>query len=122
MPTFAEQVRTAIAAHGQWKVRLRDAISTGDSEFKVAVVKLDNQCPFGKWLYGGGQHSFPSVSYYEQVRELHARFHEEAARVLLLATTGKTEEAKAALASGSAFSKISGSLVGALSRAPGAAA
>ncbi len=111
MSSFAEQVNAAVAAHGQWKVRLRQAIATGNSEFDVAVVSQDSQCAFGKWLYGDGKFSFPSPAVREEIRQLHAEFHKEAARVLGLAVTGKGKEASLAMEPGSAFAKISGTLV-----------
>jgi hypothetical protein len=120
--TFAEQVNAAVAAHGQWKARLRDAISTGSSEFQVAVVSQDAQCVFGKWLYGEGKTSFPSAADREKVRTLHAEFHREAAKVLALAVSGKAKEASLALEPGSPFSKISGSLVSTLTHLRSAAA
>jgi len=111
MSSFAEQVNAAVAAHGQWKVRLRQAIATGNSEFDVRVVSQDNQCAFGKWLYGEGKSSFPSAAEHEEVRALHAEFHREASRVLGLAVSGKAKEASLAMEPGSPFSKISGGLV-----------
>ena len=42
----------AIHAHTQWFVRLRLAIDKASSEFNPEAVKADNNCAFGKWLYG----------------------------------------------------------------------
>jgi hypothetical protein len=48
------------------------------------------------------------------VRELHARFHLEAARVLELALAGKRGEATAAMALGSPFATVSSKLTAAM--------
>jgi len=93
----AEQITKAISAHGQWKLRLRTAITRGQSDFTVADVRCDDQCEFGKWLYD------PSLDVatrrgmpYIVVRRLHAEFHECAADVLDQALSGKRDQAEAA--------------------------
>lgn len=122
MGSFAEQLSGAIAAHGQWKVRLRQAIATGSSEFDPSVVAQDNQCAFGKWLYAGSKDGFGSAAAYETVRGLHADFHREAARVLALAVAGKAADASKAMDPGSPFAKASATLVSTLMQQQRAAA
>ncbi len=109
-----DQIQTAIGAHGLWKTRLQQAIQTGASEFQVSAVRLDNQCPFGKWLYGGIEPSTRSSSHYEKVRALHARFHVEAANVLGLALGDKKAEATAAMSAGSPYAHVSAELTRAM--------
>jgi Chemoreceptor zinc-binding domain len=88
----AREINKAIAAHGTWKVRIYEAIEKGSSEFKPETVRLDNACDFGKWL-----HAIPKEErggeYWEQVRVIHAKFHEAAATILKLAVAGKGREA-----------------------------
>ncbi len=106
-----EEINKAIGAHGMWKQRLREAIDTGKSEFTVERVRPDNLCDFGKWLYSlppGDQTS----THWKTVKELHAKFHAEAARVLGLAVNGHKQEAEKALSTGSNFVKISSELTG----------
>ncbi len=90
-----EAINAAISAHGLWKARLKAAIETGKIDIPVETIRMDDQCAFGKWLYGRG---FPEKSknspHYERVIELHATFHEAAARVVELALQGRKEEAK----------------------------
>ncbi|MFA7250299.1 MAG: CZB domain-containing protein [Dehalococcoidia bacterium] len=122
MSTFAEQVEAAIAAHSKWKMHLRAAISTGKSDFQVDTVKKDNACPFGQWLYSGGQAAFPTREAFEDIRGLHAKFHASAAQVLALAVAGRADEASKAMGFGSEFGSVSAALVNALTKARGAAA
>ena len=61
-----------IAAHGLWKYRLHEAISTGRSSFDPTVVALDDRCPLGKSLHGGELHERRGEPLYEQVRQLYA--------------------------------------------------
>lgn len=98
-----------IAAHGQWKTRLRAAIDTGKSDASVASAKLDNQCQFGKYFYSLPPH-MQSSELGRQVRDKHAAFHAEAARVLGLALSGKKAEAQKAIEMNSDFAKISAEL------------
>ena len=105
----SEAIDKGIGAHGMWKQRIRSAIATGQSEWTPSVVQQDNQCEFGKWLYGcsAGEKASP---HYGQVKDLHASFHKTAASVLSLALDGKKTEAEAAIVSGSDYIKYSSSL------------
>ena len=110
---IAEEITNAIGAHGMWKQRLRQAIDTGKSDITVERVRPDNLCDFGKWLYSlppGNQ----QVSHWTTVRDLHGKFHAEAARVLGLAVRGHKQEAEQEFAAESQFAKISTQLTGAM--------
>jgi hypothetical protein len=104
-----EQITKGIGAHGMWKQRLVDAINTGVSEWTPAIVKQDNQCEFGKWLYSCSAAEKQSP-HYEKIRELHAQFHKEAAQILDLALTGKKQDAEARIAANSDYRNLSGNL------------
>jgi methyl-accepting chemotaxis protein len=97
-----EQIRSAIAAHGMWKSRLRTAIDTGKADVTVEQARSDHQCAFGKWIYAVDM-QLQSSAEYRRCRELHQRFHAEAAGVLQLALAGKKQDAVAAMAPGSRF-------------------
>jgi methyl-accepting chemotaxis protein len=70
---------------------------------------MDNQCEFGKWLYGLDviEKAHPRAI---RIKALHADFHREAGRVLAMALAGKKKDAEATLAPTSAFAKTSGAL------------
>lgn len=110
--SLAEQVKTAIGVHGLWKHRIVQAIETGKSEWEPAKVAPHNLCDFGKWL-----ETVPvseRSEHYNKVHPLHASFHKEAARVLELAVTGKTEAARTASERNSAYGKLTSDLTGAM--------
>ncbi|MBJ6723345.1 CZB domain-containing protein [Geomesophilobacter sediminis] len=88
------ELNKAMAAHGVWKVRLREAIANGTSEFDPFTVSQDHECEFGKWLYRIPDADRPPA-FWEKVKELHEQFHREAGRILHLALSGKGEEALA---------------------------
>jgi methyl-accepting chemotaxis protein len=108
--SLSDSIVKAIAAHGLWKTRLKEAIETGTSMFRVDMTKVDNMCDFGKWLYSLPPNERTSERW-EKVRQLHAAFHVEAARVLDLALKGKKSEAEAALEPGNPYSATSAALV-----------
>ena len=67
-----QQIEKAIAAHGAWKERLEGAIETGKIDIPVETIKVDNQCEFGKWLYGeGAAVAADHADRYAKVKELH---------------------------------------------------
>jgi len=98
-----------IAAHGQWKMRLRQVIDTGKSEWSVEGVRVDDRCEFGKFLHGLGP-ALGSTEMAAQIKAKHAAFHVEAARVLELAMGGKRAEAAKAIEIGSSYMRLSSEL------------
>lgn len=109
----SEEIKKAIGAHGMWKTRLRSAVDTGTSEFTVEKVKADNNCDFGKWLHGLPNDDKKALSW-TKVRDLHAKFHVEAAKILESALTGHKDVAAKGLDATSDFSKLSANLTGAM--------
>lgn len=109
----SEEIKKAIGAHGMWKTRLRSAVDTGMSEFTVEKVKADNNCDFGKWLHGLPDNE-KKTGNWAKIRDLHAKFHVEAAKILDSALTGKKDAAAKGLDVTSDFSKLSASLTTAM--------
>ena len=109
----SDEIKKAIGAHGMWKTRLRSAVDTGHSEFTVDKVKADNNCDFGKWLHGLPNDEKKS-EHWTKIRDLHAKFHVEAAKILESAVTGKKEVAAKGLDAASEFSKLSAGLTTAM--------
>lgn len=93
-----EEINTAIGAHSKWKFRLKTAIKTGATDVTPDQVSCDDQCSFGKWLYG------PTISPevaegmpYTVVKRLHGEFHQIAGSVMIKAISGQSEEAQGLL-------------------------
>lgn len=83
------QINDAIGAHGAWKMRLRTAISTGQSEISARAAGCDNACKFGKWLYGAEISPATKAGMpYQVVKRLHAEFHHAAGSVMERALAG----------------------------------
>ncbi len=97
-----DEINKAIGTHGLWKQRLRTAIESGKSEYTLANTRVDNICEFGKWLYSISP-EIKATESYKKIKDLHAKFHMEAANVLSLALQGKKEEANKSLVPGGTY-------------------
>ena len=105
------KIQAAIEAHTMWFLRIRTAIEKKISDFKPEIVKTDNNCEFGKWLYGDFPLEFRNTPIYREIKEHHAKFHQLAGKILELALSGKTQEAVKAMEAGSEFKVLSLGLI-----------
>jgi hypothetical protein len=110
--TEAGMIQKAIAAHANWKARLRSAVATGHlDEVPVATVKMDNHCEFGKWLHGPAfSGAEKQTEGFRKALELHARFHREAAKIVELAAAGRKRDAENAMGFEGGYTKASSAL------------
>jgi hypothetical protein len=98
----------AIAAHAQWKVRLRTAIREKQS-LDAKTLSKDDQCPLGQWLHREARARLAGLNGYAPCLQAHAAFHTEAAKVAAAVNSAKYDEALAMLDStayGQASSKV----------------
>ncbi len=86
-----QQIDSAILAHSQWLTRLRVAIEDGASQFDPDIVMTDNRCELGKWLYEEFPRSERNTEAFERIRQTHAAFHRNAAKILRLALNGQRD-------------------------------
>jgi hypothetical protein len=108
---IVDMIQKAIAAHASWKARLRSAVDTGKFDVAPAVIRTDNQCEFGKWLHGTDfSAADKQTKNYRSAMELHAKFHEEAAKVVELAISGHKDEASLAMGLDGSYTKASSAL------------
>lgn len=105
-----EEIKSAVAAHGQWKQKLRTAINTGECESTPDRVKQDDNCAFGKWLHYRIDASEKNSAHYANVISIHAEFHKVAGHVLSLALKGEKDQANDLISLGGQFSKLSSRL------------
>ena len=101
----------AIEAHQRWKVRLQEVIEGRSEEvLDPAVVARDDCCALGKWIYGTGGAEFSEFPGFAELKRDHAHFHRCAGRVLTLARSGRTQEAREEIMHGE-FARISRNVV-----------
>lgn len=96
----------AIAAHTQWKLKLRTAINRKE-QLDVAVVCRDDQCPLGKWLHGEGRMQYGAKGTFTRLIDSHRKFHAEVGNVAREVNAGRFERAGTLLDAGSAFAGAS---------------
>lgn len=90
------ELNKAIKAHSMWKIRLKDAIDTGNSDISVTQAKDSHQCAFGKWLDSLSL-TDKALDDYKTIVPLHEKFHFEAGNVLQMALSGQKDKAHKAL-------------------------
>jgi len=100
----------AIAAHAEWKEKLRDYLRKRDGSFKPAEIGMDTRCPLGQWIHGEGSRYVKLVEY-STLRIEHARFHKAAAEVVRRVHSGESASADIALGPKSEFAKASSAVV-----------
>lgn len=78
-------IDTAIAAHENWKLRLRNYVDGTSSETLFAnMVCMDNRCDLGKWLHGPGAERLGKYPAFSMLLARHKYFHVQASNVVEL--------------------------------------
>ncbi|MCK5877630.1 MAG: CZB domain-containing protein [Candidatus Marithrix sp.] len=103
-----KEIDKAIWAHSRWKIHLKQAIETGESDFNVENTRNSHVCTFGQWLDSDVGKKLPE---YDVVSKLHYDFHTEAANILELALKGEASEATNKMQMGSKFNQLTAKLV-----------
>ena len=104
-----------IAAHRQWKVKLREGID-GRSRIDTDTLCRDDRCALGQWIYGAGQR-FSSRPNFVALVQRHKTFHQCAADVGKMVNRRAYEEATEALMPGTPFSRATREVIHSLSTA-----
>lgn len=106
------EIEAAIAAHELWEQRLRRCVASGLCKVSLAVVRADDQCALGLWLYGPTLSAVEkSEEPYRAVRRLHAQVHQRAADALEQLTASGQAAADRLLGVDSAYGRASRSLL-----------
>jgi methyl-accepting chemotaxis protein len=92
----------AIQKHAEWKFKFRNALHSNEL-MDAAAISKDNNCEFGKWLYGDAKTLYGKADGYAKCLTDHAAFHVEAGKVAAAINAKKPEEAERMMASGTAF-------------------
>lgn len=100
----------AVAAHAQWKIKLRGYLAKPDKSLNPNDIELDNRCALGQWIHGEGGR-FASDPDFQELRKEHAKFHHAAAGLIRRADQGEKVMDEAALGAKSPFSQLSQRLV-----------
>lgn len=96
----------AIAAHRDWKVRLRKAIA-GHETLDADTICRDDRCALGKWIHGPGAAQWGQRPGFAPLQAKHAEFHEVAGGVARKINAGQYADAERLIGSGSRFATVS---------------
>jgi aerotaxis receptor len=94
----------AVAAHLQWKVKLRNAIDRGET-LDADTICRDDRCLLGQWLHGQGRQQWGHVPEFTTLLERHADFHRTVGAVVRQINAGHKDAALRALQGGTAFAR-----------------
>lgn len=100
-----EQINKALTCHSAWKIKLKQSIDNGCTDLDDEEVSKDTICLLGAWL-----HSNPDIKKHKRYNELldiHKKFHIESGKIVKLVKENKIEEAKNCLKSNSDYSVAS---------------
>lgn len=87
-------IDTAIAAHENWKLRLKNYVDGKSTEtLQPEVICLDDRCDLGKWLHGPGGQRLGKYPAFALLVARHKYFHVQASSVVAFAQAD--EKAKA---------------------------
>lgn len=90
--SLSDEINKAVGAHGMWKTRLVAAIESGKCEIPAEKAGKDDQCDFGKWLYGTTISAQDKASAdYAKIRDLHKQFHGVCGKILECVAAGKKD-------------------------------
>jgi len=91
-------IETAIAAHENWKLRLRNYLDGKSTEqLSPEVVCLDDRCDLGKWLHGPGGQRLGKYPAFTMLIAWHKYFHVQASTVIALSQSGDKTKAEETL-------------------------
>jgi len=103
----------AIDAHGEWKVKFRQAIN-GKERLDAVTIAADNCCNLGQWLHGEAKTKFGHLKSYAECVDKHAAFHKSAGNVAQTINAKKYAEAESMISVGSDYLKASVAVSGAI--------
>jgi hypothetical protein len=105
----------ATAAHADWKVKLRVALSNHDTLDAQAICS-DRHCDLGRWLHGEARQTLGGNPSFLQCVEAHREFHSCAGQVAEAINRKNDELAERLLGIGAPFSEASMKVAVALRR------
>jgi aerotaxis receptor len=101
---------SAVKAHADWKLKLRNA-ATEQDKLDAATVSRDDCCVLGKWLHGAGRPSYGHMPQFTSLIGKHAEFHQQAGRVAQTINDGRYDQALSMISNGTAFASASNGVV-----------
>lgn len=106
-------LRAAIAAHENWKIRLEAYLADQSTEdLRAETICFDDRCDLGKWIYSTGKARLGRLPGFTALLSDHKQFHYAASNVVALAKANKHAEAEKMLTG--PYTRASAGVIGAL--------
>lgn len=106
-------LRAAIAAHENWKIRLEAYLAGHSSEdLRAEVICFDDRCDLGKWIHSSGKARLGTLPAFLDLVSDHKEFHYAASNVVALSKAGRSVDAGKML--NGPYSRASARVVGSL--------
>lgn len=84
----------AMLAHAAWKKRLFEYLEgTSKEDLQPGNIGVDHKCLLGKWIHLEGKAEFGDDPTFLKLVDEHAKFHQQAAKVVEAQMVGDTERA-----------------------------
>lgn len=93
-------------------MRLLEIVATASSDIDPAAAARDDQCVFGKWIHVESGPEVRQNPRYAVVRDLHARFHQMAGRIIFDSTSGRPSQALETVRFGGELDRLLARLIG----------
>jgi len=120
---IVSEIETAIKAHQDWinHVELMVAMAKNNNDISaknvaedkatIQKIRQDNNCYFGKWLYGISDEKIKNSYNYQEIVDFHKQFHQEAAYILVLIFNKEHKFAEELLNEDSTYKRCSKTLI-----------
>lgn len=106
---------SALYAHQQWKVKLREAVQSGE-QLDIETIRRDDCCDLGKWLHSEGRTHFGHSPEFVKLLATHYDFHLITSVVARIINSKDYDQAKAMLEGSSQFASASADVAMAIMR------
>ena len=97
---------SALYAHQQWKVKLQEAVKSGE-QLDVEKIRRDDCCNLGKWLHSEGRAKYGHMPEFIKLLDTHDEFHLVTSVVAMIINVKEYKQANAMLEGSSKFSSAS---------------
>lgn len=85
---------SAIEAHRNWKIRLKDYINGVSHEhLDHTVICRDNQCALGKWIHSDAAVFVSHLPAFHELKTTHAKFHLAAGEIVEAVSKNQKDKA-----------------------------
>ena len=107
--------KAAIAAHGKWKITLRNAALNGET-LDATTISRDDCCALGQMIYGPGGKRWQGKAIFVELMDSHKTFHRQAGEIAATINAGNTDKALKMLDGGTPFAQSTHAVIGVLHR------